>query len=42
MKIPTIATNEKGKGTNIEIVRLMLIDIPIHIIWFIINCLLLS
>lgn len=42
MKIPIMATNEKGNGTNIEIVRLMPIDIPIHIIWFIRNCLLLE
>ena len=32
MKIPTMAANDRGNGTKIEIVRLMPIDIPIHII----------
>ena len=32
MKIPTMATNDKGNGTEIEIARLIPIDIPIHII----------
>lgn len=41
MKIPIMATNEKGNGNNMEIVRLMPIDIPIHSICVIRNCLLL-
>jgi hypothetical protein len=35
-----MATNDIGNGTNIEIVRLMPIDIPIHISWLMRNCLL--
>ncbi len=42
MKTPIIATSEMGNGTNIEIVRLMPIDIPIHISWLTRNCLLLA
>jgi hypothetical protein len=30
MKIPIMATNDTGNGTNIEIVRLMPIDIPAY------------
>ena len=41
MKTPIMVTNDIGKGTNIEIVRLMAIDIANHTIWFIRNCLLL-
>jgi hypothetical protein len=36
-----MVTNDMGKGTNIEIVRLMAMDIPNHISWYIRNCLLL-
>jgi hypothetical protein len=36
-----MTTNDMGNGSNKEIIRLMAIDIPNHIIWFIINCLLL-
>ena len=42
MKTPIMATNDIGNGTNIEIVRLIPIDIPIHISWLMRNCLLLA
>ena len=39
MKTPIMVTNDKGNGSNMEIVILMAIDIANHIIWFIRNCL---
>ena len=41
MKTPIMVTNDIGNGSNKEIIRLMAIDIPNHISWYIRNCLLL-
>jgi hypothetical protein len=41
MKTPIMVTNDKGNGSNREIVILMAMEIANHINWFIRNCLLL-